>query len=84
MTGNFKFWQAIKQGKDMIEQEKKMITEKQGEGKIDIDADIAYFKKKLEQGLADREDVTELQRQIDLLEDSAKVYQLTTPPRNKN
>ena len=77
MIGNSKFWRAIKQGKDMIEQEKKMITEKQGEGKIDVDADIAYFKKKLAEGLANGEDVTKLERQISLLEDAMVTYQLT-------
>ena len=55
----------------------RMITEKQGEGKIDVDADIAYFKKKLAEGLANGEDVTKLERQISLLEDAMVTYQLT-------
>jgi len=51
--------------------ENKMLTEKQGENKFDIDADIAYFKKKLEQGLTTGQDITKVQKRIDELEEVA-------------
>jgi hypothetical protein len=56
-----------------------MITEKMGEGQLDIDADLAYFREKLVQGIANGQDVTKIRRQIELLEDSLAVYRL--PPR---
>ena len=58
---------------------KPMITEKMGEGQLDIDADLAYFREKLVQGIANGQDVTKIRRQIELLEDSLAVYRL--PPR---
>jgi hypothetical protein len=44
-------------------------------------ANLAYFKGKLEQGLANGQDVTKIRKQIELLEDAIVVYHLTTPPR---
>ena len=78
MEGNFNFWRAIKQGKDMIEQEKKMITEKQGEGQVSMDADIAHLKGKLEKARLDgnADEARKIEKQIELLEDALIVYRI--------
>lgn len=49
---------------------------------IDIDADIAYFREKLAQGLKLPHDVTHVTKQIELLEDALVVYRLTSPARS--
>jgi hypothetical protein len=82
MDGNYEFWQAIKKGKDMIEQEKKMITERHGEGQVSLDADIEHFKGKLEKARLDGndEEARKIEKQISLLEDAVVVYRINRTP----
>jgi hypothetical protein len=86
MEGNFVFWQAMREGRNMMEKDKKLLTEKQGEGQVDIDADISYFEKKIEtaRSRGDDGEVSKIERQKQLLEDSLVVYRLETPPRNQS
>jgi len=55
-----------------------MITERQGEGQVDIEADIAHLRKNLEiaKSAGNLERVDKLERQISLLEDAVVIYRL--------
>jgi hypothetical protein len=85
MENNSNFWRAIKQGKKLIEMEKNIITEKQGEGKVDIDADLDHFRKKLETAQLDGNaaEISRVEKQISLLEDSVVIYRLSSAPERR-
>ena len=63
----------------------KMITERQGEGQVDIEADIAQLQKNLEaaQTAGDLEKVTKIEKQIALLEDAVVIYRISRHSEQK-
>jgi len=65
--------------------EKNMITEKQGEGQFDIDAELDHLRKKLESAClgGNVDEISRLERQVSLLEDSVIVYRLTSAPERR-
>ena len=58
-----------------------MITERQGEGQMDIEADLELLRKNLDAArlAGDIAKAQKLQQQISLLEDSVVIYRLSRP-----
>lgn len=62
----------------IVNMKSKMITEKQGEEQVDMDAGLAHHHNKLLQGLTNRQTETNTQHQVDIFEDADVIHNL--PP----